>query len=389
MGLLKKGPKGQRENYKILKSFRERVPENMYCADCGTREPKYASVNLGVFICSNCRHVHELMGRNVSVVKSIEKDIWSSEEMKNFLTMGNANAKAIYGGSRRVVTVDYLRQKYEYLNFVSEDSRRLSLINRRQNFLNNYHPQMQDGLDYAEVYKNEMEQLINIGFTRKKNNLKALILTGGNVEKAVDLISNAQEKHQRKKEIYATMEFNPNPEEAEAIEQVKTMGFNIKNNTKSLYLVRKYNNDVNKIISHLLSKNENTLNRTGSISSLSSYSSSNGSDESEPEGYSNNAGTSSHQPPPYSAVDNIGFQNGINNNNDNSNVDFFSSLEPSTQTNPLDMSVPSYSAISSDFNNNNNNNNNGMSNMNNNDISSIFSSNLQSPMSNQTNSKNK
>jgi len=100
---------------------------------------------------------------------------------------------------------------------------------------------MQDGLDYAEVYKNEMEQLINIGFTRKKNNLKALILTGGNVEKAVDLISNAQEKHQRKKEIYATMEFNPNPEEAEAIEQVKTMGFNIKNNTKSLYLVRKVN----------------------------------------------------------------------------------------------------------------------------------------------------
>jgi len=82
MGILKKGPKSQRKNYKILKSFRERVPENMYCADCGAKDPKYASVNLGVFICGNCRHLHELLGQRVSIVKSIEKDVWTAEEMQ-------------------------------------------------------------------------------------------------------------------------------------------------------------------------------------------------------------------------------------------------------------------------------------------------------------------
>eukprot|EP00833_Pecoramyces_ruminatium_P015291 jgi/Orpsp1_1/1189323/evm.model.d7180000071121.1 len=237
MGIIKKkAKKGQRENYKILKSFRERVPENMYCADCGAKEPKYASVNLGVFICSSCRHLHELLGQNVSIVKSIEKDVWTSDEMQNFLTMGNANAKAIYGGSNKNVTLDYLRQKYDELYFVSEESRRRSLMNKRQTFFNNY---QQNDIDYAEMYKNEMEQLINMGFTKKKSNLKALILNGGNVEKAVNLISIAQEKHQKNKEKYATMEYNPTPEEAAAIEQVKTMGFNIKNNNKLLCIVRK------------------------------------------------------------------------------------------------------------------------------------------------------
>ncbi|OUM70626.1 hypothetical protein PIROE2DRAFT_32889, partial [Piromyces sp. E2] len=57
-------------------------PENMYCADCGAREPKYASVNLGVFICGKCRRIHQLLGQQVSIVKSIETDIWTPEEMK-------------------------------------------------------------------------------------------------------------------------------------------------------------------------------------------------------------------------------------------------------------------------------------------------------------------
>jgi len=83
MGLkLKKVPKSQKNNYKILKKFRENEPDNMYCADCGAREPKYASVNLGIFICSRCRHLHQLLGPEVSVVKSIETDVWTAKEME-------------------------------------------------------------------------------------------------------------------------------------------------------------------------------------------------------------------------------------------------------------------------------------------------------------------
>jgi len=83
MGLkIKKVPKQQKANYKILKNFRENTLENMYCADCCAREPKYASINLGIFICSKCRNIHQKLGPQVSVVKSIESDVWTQEEMQ-------------------------------------------------------------------------------------------------------------------------------------------------------------------------------------------------------------------------------------------------------------------------------------------------------------------
>ena len=84
-----------------------------------------------------------------------------------------------------------------------------------------------------------MEQLITMGFTKKKDNLKALILTSGNIPKATEMIVNAQMKHQANKEKYATMEYNPTPEEIETMNQIKNMGFNLKPNTKNLSLIRK------------------------------------------------------------------------------------------------------------------------------------------------------
>ncbi|ORX54190.1 Arf GTPase activating protein [Piromyces finnis] len=246
MGLkIKKVPKQQKSNYKILKNFRHNTPENMYCADCGAKEPKYASVNLGVFICSKCSHLHQLLGPQVSVVKSIETDIWTAEEMQNFLIMGNANAKQIYGAvvRNRPVTLDYLRQKYDSLSFVQEENKRNSLINKRKTFFGNYNQSQASSsdVDYETKYLNEMEQLISMGFTKKKYNLKALILTKGNVQKATDLIINAQAKHQEKKTLYSTMEYNPTSQESETIEQIENMGFNIKSNTKTLLLIRKVN----------------------------------------------------------------------------------------------------------------------------------------------------
>ena len=98
-----------------------------------------------------------------------------------------------------------------------------------------------ENIDYETMYKDEMEQLISMGFTKKKANLKALILTSGNVPKATDMIINAQMKHQANKEKYASMEYNPTPEENETISQIKNMGFNFKPNTKNLSLIRKVN----------------------------------------------------------------------------------------------------------------------------------------------------
>lgn len=45
-------------------------PDNRFCADCETREPRWASVNLGIFICETCAGIHRDMGTHISKVTS-------------------------------------------------------------------------------------------------------------------------------------------------------------------------------------------------------------------------------------------------------------------------------------------------------------------------------
>ncbi len=40
--------------HKAILSGLLKLEENKRCADCGTRGPTWASVNLGVFVCLNC-----------------------------------------------------------------------------------------------------------------------------------------------------------------------------------------------------------------------------------------------------------------------------------------------------------------------------------------------
>lgn len=44
----------QNERHKAILSALLKQEENRRCADCGSRGPTWASVNLGVFVCLNC-----------------------------------------------------------------------------------------------------------------------------------------------------------------------------------------------------------------------------------------------------------------------------------------------------------------------------------------------
>ncbi|MCD9641481.1 ADP-ribosylation factor GTPase-activating protein agd12 [Datura stramonium] len=71
--------------------------DNRVCADCGSPDPKWASTNIGVFICLKCCGVHRSLGTHISKVLSVTLDEWSDDEIDAMVEVGgNASANSIY-----------------------------------------------------------------------------------------------------------------------------------------------------------------------------------------------------------------------------------------------------------------------------------------------------
>lgn len=51
----------------VSKILRE-IPGNNLCAECGTPEPEWASLNLGILLCIECSGVHRNLGVHISKV---------------------------------------------------------------------------------------------------------------------------------------------------------------------------------------------------------------------------------------------------------------------------------------------------------------------------------
>lgn len=72
-------------------------PHNRFCSDCKvSRNPRWASWNLGVFICIRCSGIHRSLGTHISRVKSVDLDSWTDEQTANMESWGNQKANAYW-----------------------------------------------------------------------------------------------------------------------------------------------------------------------------------------------------------------------------------------------------------------------------------------------------
>ncbi|XP_069091813.1 stromal membrane-associated protein 1 isoform X2 [Pleurodeles waltl] len=110
------------EQHQAILSRMLREEDNKYCADCEAKGPRWASWNIGVFICIRCAGIHRNLGVHISKVKSVNLDQWTPEQIQCMQDMGNTKARVLYEANlpenfRRPQTDQsvefFIRDKYE------------------------------------------------------------------------------------------------------------------------------------------------------------------------------------------------------------------------------------------------------------------------------------
>ncbi|TPP60100.1 Arf-GAP with coiled-coil ANK repeat and PH domain-containing protein 2 [Fasciola gigantica] len=69
---------------------------NRQCADCSVEEASWASINLGVTLCTQCAAAHRGLGVHISKIRSLTLDNWEPEQLHVMLNLGNRLVNMIY-----------------------------------------------------------------------------------------------------------------------------------------------------------------------------------------------------------------------------------------------------------------------------------------------------
>ena len=70
-----------------------KIKENKRCFDCNVKSCQWASINNGIFLCTNCSGIHRGLGVDKSYIRSILWDNWTENQLEFMKQGGNKTLK--------------------------------------------------------------------------------------------------------------------------------------------------------------------------------------------------------------------------------------------------------------------------------------------------------
>ncbi|KAI3384175.1 hypothetical protein SNEBB_008209 [Seison nebaliae] len=116
--------------YQSILSNLLKSDDNKYCVECDGKGPRWASWNLGIFLCMRCAGIHRKLGVHISRVKSVNLDTWKPQEIAQVQDMGNSRARAVYEArlpdnykrpQTDMALEQFIRMKYDHKKWIASE----------------------------------------------------------------------------------------------------------------------------------------------------------------------------------------------------------------------------------------------------------------------------
>ncbi|CAG8600380.1 899_t:CDS:2, partial [Dentiscutata erythropus] len=252
-----------------------KLPGNDSCADCGVKGPRWASHNLGIFLCIRCGGLHRKMGTHISKVKSISLDSWTPEQIENMRQWGNLKANAKWNPHPELHPVPfntsdsemekYIRNKYERQSFCNNSNKSVQHSSSPAPTTPPKRKTIDSSPKYVDRGNNDavLRQLKDMGFTDTAKNREVLSTTNGDLNSAIEILCRLSIGNSTSNEL-ARSSTNSNTSNDDKLVQLWNMGFH--DEAKNRDALRRTGGNIEVAAALLIeSRTSATTNNTNSI----------------------------------------------------------------------------------------------------------------------------